>query len=126
MDERTPEARIAGRVYRMMAVIAASGVPAAWWIAGFEAAIGFGAGAAISFLNFRWLSQLASSIGGPRPYKRRSAILLASRYLIFAAAGYVIFVYSETGFLAALAGCCIHIAAVILEALYELIYAGTP
>jgi hypothetical protein len=53
-------------------------------------------------------------------------VLLAGRYLVFAAVGYVIFRYSEVGFLAALAGCCIQIAAVILEVIYELIYAGTP
>jgi hypothetical protein len=126
MNESTPESRITGRVYRMMAVMAAAGLPVAWWIASVEGTAGFLAGAAISFLNFRWLSQLAGSIGGAKPYKPSAAILLALRYLIFAAAGYVIFRYSETGFLAALAGCCIHIAAVFLEALYELIYAGTP
>ena len=53
-------------------------------------------------------------------------MLLAARYLLFGAVGYAIFIVSETGFMAALAGCCIHIAAVILEVFYELIYAGTP
>lgn len=114
------------RVYRSMAVIAAVGVVIGGWRWGVPGAAGFAAGAAISFLNFRWLSKLALAIGGAEPYKRSTAILLALRYVLFAAAGYAIFVYSETGFLAVLAGCCIFIPAVILEAIYELIYAGTP
>ena len=114
------------RVYRSMAVIAAVGVAIAAWGWGMPGAIGFAGGSIISFLNFRWLSKLALTLGGAEPYKHSTAILLALRYLIFGAAGYAMFIFSETGFLAALAGCCIFIPAVILEAIYELIYAGTP
>lgn len=114
------------RVNRSMVLIGAIGVAIAAFGWGMAGAIGFAAGSAISFLNFRWLSKLALAAGGAEPYKRSTAILLALRYLIFGAVGYAIFVFSETGFLAALAGCCILIPAVILEAIYELIYAGTP
>jgi hypothetical protein len=127
MNEGAPERQLVRRVNRIMAGLAAIGVIAAglsWGIAG---AIGFAAGAAVSFLSFRWMANLVFAIdpaaGAP---KRTTMVLLTLRYLLFAAAGYVIFRYSEIGFLAALAGCCIQIAAVILEVIYELVYAGTP
>ncbi len=113
------------RVNRIMAVLAVAGIIAAgayWGVAG---AIGFAAGSVVSFLNFRWLSRMVLGIGS-KPFKPAPAILLAGRYLLFAAVGYVIVIYSEIGFLAALAGCCIQIAAVILEVTYELIYARAP
>ena len=106
-----------------MFALAIGGSIAAGWQWGLPGVIGFAAGCGISFLNFRWMTGLAMSLGGPA--KPVSALLLAFRYLLFAAVGYGIFRFSETGFLAALAGCCVHIAAVILEVIYELIYAGT-
>ena len=57
-----------------------------------------------------------------KPLKPASAVLLAMRYLIFAAIGYAIFRFSADGFVAALLGCCILIIAVISEVIYELIY----
>jgi hypothetical protein len=110
-----------------MAVLTAAGVVAAGAYWGVPGVVGFAAGAAVSFLNFRWMAQVVFAIGAidretQKPLKPVSALLLGSRYLLFGAIGYVIFKYSETGFLAALGGCCIHIAAVLLEVIYELIY----
>jgi hypothetical protein len=127
MDETTPEWRLVRRVNIIMAALSTLGVGAAgayWGIAG---AVGFSAGAVVSFLNFRWMAAIVLAIGGvdastQKPLKPVSALLLGARYLLFAAIGYVIFRYSETGFLAALLGCFIHIAAVLLEVIYELIY----
>jgi hypothetical protein len=125
------EQRVIRRVQRIMAALAVAGtvIGGIYW--GVPAAAGFAAGSVIAFFNFRWLSRMVLSIGAPdtAPEKRLkpvSAMLLAARYLLFGAAGYAIFIVSETGFKAALAGCCINIAAVILEVFYELIYAGTP
>ena len=109
-----------------MVVLSALGLAGAYAGWGLPAVAGFAAGSAIAYLNFRWMAQLVRSIGEPEGRKPASAILLTFRYLLFAAAGYGIFRYSEIGFLAALAGCFVHIAAVILEVIYELIYAGTP
>ena len=131
MSDVAPERRVAGRVKRIMIALTVAGVALALINWGAAEALGFGAGSLIAFLNFRWLSRLVLSIGAPdtAPEKRLkpvSAMLLAARYLLFGAIGYGIFIVSETGFMAALAGCCILIAAVILEVFYELIYAGTP
>ncbi|HZO86640.1 MAG TPA: ATP synthase subunit I [Verrucomicrobiae bacterium] len=127
MNDVSPEHGLVRRVNRIMAVLAVAGIAVAgvyWGVAG---ALGFAAGAVVSFLNFRWLAGLALALGPREGEARRpwSTVFLALRYLIFAGVGYVIFRYSEVGFLAALAGCCIQIAAVILEVIYELTYAGT-
>lgn len=111
------------RIYRFMSVLAAVGAVVAYAGWGLAAAVGFLAGTAVAFLNFRWMVGMTMALGTEA--KPVSAIWLAGRYLIFAAIGYVIFRFSETGFLAALAGCCVNIAAVLLEVIYELIYAGT-
>ena len=128
MNDRSPERQLVRRVNRIMAVLAIAGTTIAGVYWGISGAIGFAAGAVVSFLNFRWMSRLVFAIGAPGAESKKpvSAVLLGGRYLLFAAAGYVMFRYSEVGFLAALAGCCIQIAAVILEVIYELIYAGTP
>jgi ATP synthase I chain len=113
------------RIHIMMVVLAVLGIMVAAFYWGVPGVLGFAAGSVVSFLNFRWMSRIVFAIGTNR-LKPVSALFLGGRYLLFAAVGYAIFVYSETGFLAALAGCFIHIAAVILEVIYELIYAGTP
>ena len=116
------------RVNGIMAVLAVIGIVAAGAFWGVAGAVGFAGGCVVSFLNFRWMSRMVLAIGAPEAdsKKRLPLVLLSGRYLLFAAIGYVIFRYSQVGFLAALAGCFIQIAAVILEAFYELIYAGTP
>jgi len=94
---------------------------------GWRSAIGFALGTVFSFLNFRFLKLLADSVGGAiTPEHRRTLIIfLVGRYALFGAAGYAILRYSEVSFMAALAGCFVSIAAVFLELIYELIYAGT-
>jgi hypothetical protein len=51
--------------------------------------------------------------------------MLGLRYLILGAAGYVILNYSSLSLAAAMAGLFVPVAAVILEILFELIYART-
>src|SRR5687767_9500560 len=128
MNDDAPERQLVRRVNLIMGALAAAGVMAAGLHSGVAGAIGFTAGAAVSFLSFRWMSNMVFAIGAPESSAKRrfSMVLLAGRYLVFTVVGYAIFRYSEVGFLAALAGCCIQIAAVILEVIYELIYAGTP
>jgi ATP synthase I chain len=119
------EQRLVRRIHIIMAVLAAFGIVVAAIYWGISGGLGFAAGSAVSFLNFRWMSRIVSTLG-TKEVKPMPALVLGGRYLLFAAIGYGIFVYSEKGFLAALVGCFIHIAAVMLEVIYELIYAGTP
>lgn len=125
LDER----EVAQRVQRIFAGLTVVGSLGAWSIWGMPGFLGFLAGAAVSFLNFRWLTRIALSVGATdtsgNALKPASAMLLVFRYLLFGAAGYAIFIVSEAGFRAALAGVFVHIAAVLAEAIYELIYAGT-
>jgi hypothetical protein len=98
----------------------------AWGAAG---AIGFLLGAAFSGLNFWFWHRLVQRVGevsapGETP-RKTSAIFFGLRYFLFIAAGYVILRFFEASLFAALAGCFVAVAAVILEILVELIY-GTP
>jgi hypothetical protein len=86
---------------------------------------GFAIGAAISAVNYRLLNRTVDLIGtGERP-RKPSVALLALRYLILGASGYVIVTYLELNAPAVFIGLLVSVAAVILEILYELIYAGT-
>jgi hypothetical protein len=58
--------------------------------------------------------------GGQQP--GAASLIAVSRYLLMFALLYVILSYSEIGFVAALAGCFIHIIAVVLEVVFELTY----
>ena len=111
-----------------MAVIAAAGCAAAWYLLGVPGLIGFAAGASFSALTFYFSHRVVQRVGAseeePRS-ARESAILLSLRYFVFCAAGYAIVNYFGASLPAILAGGFVAVAAVILEILYELIYAGT-
>ena len=120
---RTDGERVAGRLYKLMGALAMSGVVLSWILFGAAGALGFGIGSAISFANGYWMHRLVWAIGDPgRKPSRPSIIFALLRYIIILVALYAIFRVSETGFLTALAGCFVHIAAVVLEVVYELTY----
>jgi hypothetical protein len=120
--------RALGRIHMVMAGLSAAGMIASAVYGGWRWMAGFLLGAVGSWINFRWLKQLVNSLGeiaGKKPPKARVAVFLGLRYLLLAAAGYVILNYSTLSLWAALIGLFVPAAAVILEILYELIYAGT-
>jgi len=115
----------ARRVWWLILVISLAGSAAALAVWGIRAAAGFAIGAGISAANYRWLKRTVDLLGsGERP-KKASGGLLALRYLILGAGAYVTINYFGLSVLAVLAGLLAAVAAVILEILYELIYAGT-
>lgn len=120
--------RALGRIRVFIAIMTVAGVAAAAWHGGWKWAIGFLLGALASWINFRWLKQMVSAIGdaaaGKKP-KATGAIFLGLRYLLLGAAGYAILTYSTLSLTAGLLGLFVPAAAVILEILFELIYAGT-
>jgi hypothetical protein len=84
-------------------------------------------GGAASYLNFRWLKRLVEGLG-PAPRVRlrpKFAIIMGLRYLVLAAGAYVIVNFTSLSLPAALAGLFVPVAAVILEIIFELIYART-
>jgi hypothetical protein len=111
-----------------MVVLTVAGIAAGYLLYGRAWAVGYAVGAAISIVNFRSFENIVAMTGvvaGGKPPKRKSAVFLGVRYFVFAAAAYGIIKVFEANFLAALAGFFVCVAAVIVEILYELIYAGT-
>ena len=96
-------------------------------LAGLPGAIGFLLGAGASYLNFRWLKRLVDSLGATavsgRPPRARVAVFLGLRYLLLGAGAYVILKSSAVSLPAALAGLFVSVAAVVLEIVFELVYA---
>ena len=114
------------RLRLLMLALTAAGTLAALLWRGWPWALGFLAGAVASLVNFHWLHQLAGSIGpGGRKRGKRLLVFLSARYFLLGVCGYVIVAVFGLNLAAVLAGLLVAVAAVILEILYELIYAGT-
>ena len=118
--------RALGRMLRIAAVLGAMGTIAALAARGPRPAAGFLLGAVISLINFRWWVNLAGALGGSaKTPLRASAAILGLRYVLVAGVVYGIVKVLEITLAAVLAGLFVSVAAVILELLYELIYART-
>jgi hypothetical protein len=114
------------RIYVNLLWVSAAGALAALAYKDWLWAVGFLIGAVASVLNFRWLHQLANALGpGGRSPRKHLGLVLGLRYLLFAAGAYVIVRYSNIDLMAALLGLFVAVAAVLVEMLYELVYART-
>jgi hypothetical protein len=123
-DERLFESAL-DRIWKLTFALAAGGAILAYPWRGWSWSLGFLLGAAASAVNFRWIKQIVDSLGNTRPTRSRVAVLAGLRYLLLGGAGYVILKYSSISIAAALAGLFVSVAAVIVEIVYELIYART-
>jgi hypothetical protein len=113
------------RIARSTVALAAAGCLVLMLWKGWTWAAAYLLGAAASYLNFRWLKRLVDALGGaaqarPSP---RFAILIGLRYLLLAAGAYAIVTFTSLSLPAALTGLFVPVAAVILEIVFELIYA---
>jgi hypothetical protein len=120
--------RALDRIQLLIAFLSGAGTLATMVYGGWRWALGFIVGAAAGYLNFRWLKKLVDSLGeaaGGKPPRARVAVFLGLRYLVLGAGGYVILNFSALSLAAAALGLFVPVAAVILEILFELIYAGT-
>jgi hypothetical protein len=124
MKTEAPE--VARRVYVIMAAVASGGAAAAFVWAGLPGVLGFLTGCSISFANAWWMHRLSMSIGADGRKPRAATLFAVLRYFAMLALLYAILMYSEPGFFAALAGCFVHIVAVVVEVVYELTYGTTP
>ena len=114
------------RIARGTVWLGVGGAAAAWALGGWRAGGGFLLGAAASYLNFRWLKRLVDALGGAaggRPPRARVAVFLGLRYVLLALGAYVILKSSAFSLPAALAGLFVSVAAVIVEIVFELVYA---
>jgi hypothetical protein len=114
------------RILRLMLLFALGGAIAAGVWRGWTWSAGFAVGAVVSWLNFRWLKQIVDALGNTRTKTRkRVAVVAGLRYLLLGGGAYVILHYSRISLPAALAGLFVAAGAVIVEILFELVYART-
>jgi hypothetical protein len=104
---------------------------AAWWKFGIRPALGFACGCAIAYLNFYWLKRVISALadratGTTTPQSSQGIVArFLLRYILMAVAAYAIltvFPKSLNGLLVAL---FLPVAAIIVEAGYEVYVALT-
>jgi hypothetical protein len=117
-----------GRISRLTLAITGAGAAIYFAMAGWRGGCGFLLGAIVSYLNFRWLKRTVNALGetaGGKPPRAWVAVVLGLRYLLLGLGAYAIVRFSEISLTAALVGLFVSTAAVILEILIELIYAGT-
>lgn len=114
--ERTTE-----RVSRTILFIGCGGGLAALAWRGWPAGVGFAAGTAAAWFNFRWLKGFVGGLGpGGKP--GAFAVLFAFRYILLAAGAYVILRFSKISLPAFFAGLFAPLAAVIVEVLIQFRY----
>lgn len=106
-----------------MLALAAAGSAAAFLWRGWTWGAGFALGAAVSWLNYRWLKQVADALGGNRRPRTGLAVLAGLRFLLLSGGAYVILRFSKISVRAGLLGLFVSAAAVIVEMLYQLAYA---
>ena len=112
-------AALVGRLGRFIALAGTAGwlVVAIQW--GWKSAAGFAFGAVAAYVNMRWLAN-----GLLRP-EGSAAVLLILRFALVGGAAYVILETFGIGPLFVLAGLLSAAIAVVLEILFQLIYART-
>jgi ATP synthase I chain len=123
-EERLFE-RALERISKAMFALGAGGAIAATAWRGWACGAGFAVGAVASWINFRWLKQIVDALGSKRPTRKRVAVLAGLRYLLLGGGAYVILHYSRISLPAALVGLFVAAGAVIVEILFELVYART-
>jgi len=115
------------RIARETFALAAAGCLVCLFLRGWKWAVPYVLGAGASYLNFRWLKRVVDALGGaltarPSP---KFAILIGLRYVLLAAGAYVIVKFTPLSLPAALIGLFVPVAAVILEMIFELVYAAS-
>ena len=113
--------RVTSRIFRVMLAIAAAGTLVALAWRGWRVGAGFALGAAISWINFRWLKHAVDSLSGKRA-RPRLAVLAGFRYLLLGGAAYAILRYSSISLRGTLAGLFVSVTAVIVEIFFEVVY----
>ena len=115
----------ADRILRLILAVGVALIVPCWLRFGNAAALGFMLGIALSWLNFHWLSQairgLADRVVNAHSRERGGRIVLRFllRYFLIGVAAYVIFLGWSSALYGLLAGLCLPVAAMMLEAGYE-------
>jgi hypothetical protein len=116
------------RIMRLTLALTAAGTVIYFALDGWRGAAGFLIGGAAAYLNFHWLKRtvnaLSEAVAGSPP-RTGVAVILGLRYVLLGIVAYAILNYSEVSLTAFLVGLFAPTAAVILEIVFELIYART-
>lgn len=118
--------RAVPRMFRTLLVVSVVALLPAFWRYGWIGAIGFGAGATVSCVNFRSLQHsveaLADRIVNRHSQEKGGRIVLRFllRYGLVAAVAYAIFEGSALAFRGFLWGLCLPVAAMMIEAGFEI------
>ena len=114
------------RIRGFMLGLSGLGLLLCGWYFGWQGALGFTVGAAISYVNHRWLEHMVDAIGSritTGESRERGGILVLRavlRYVSIAVAAYVIFKVSKAGLYGFLGGVCLPIGAIACEVAVEL------
>jgi len=125
LHESANHERILPRVLRNMLVVSVLLLGPAFWFYGWAGSIGFGFGAAVSYVNFRSLTRgvegLADRIVNRNSREKGGWIILrfVVRYGLVGAVAYAIFKSSSQAFRGFLWGLCVPVAALMAEAVWE-------
>jgi hypothetical protein len=118
----------AGAVRRIVKAIVVFGlilVAPVGYFFGLSSALGFAAGAVVSWLNFHFLARGVDGLGdriANAESRENGAVVVARfllRYLLVGAIAYAIFIGYPLGFRGFLFGLCLPVAAMLTEAVYE-------
>ena len=115
------------RIYRALFAVSVAGFVAAVAWKGGRAGAAFALGAALSAANFLLLHRMVEGMGSPDTSRAsgRTAALIGLRYLAMGGTAYAIVKYFELSGLGVVAGLLAATASVLIEIVYELIYART-
>lgn len=113
------------RIVRMMLVLGLVLSVAAVFRYGVSIGVGFVFGCVIGIVNFHWLKRGVSGLAdrltesGHKPGSAGVVMRFLLRYLLVAAGAYAIFRVSRTSLYGLLAGLFLPVAAIMIEAVYE-------
>jgi hypothetical protein len=114
------------RIRGFMLGLSGLGLLLSTWFFGWQGLVGFAVGAAISYVNHRWLERMVDAIGSRittgQSRERGGVLVLRAvlRYVSIAVAAYVIFKVSKAGLYGFLGGVFLPIGAVACEVAVEL------
>jgi hypothetical protein len=113
------------RISRIMIVLAAVFICAAWWRYDWRVALGFLCGCAIAYLNFHWLKRVVATLAdratqtGHGRSSKGVVLRFLLRYLLMGLGAYAIFTVSPASLYGLFAGLFLPVAALACEAAYE-------
>ncbi len=117
--------QVAGRLAKIIAALAVIGTALAGLRGGWTYALGFFLGAAASYLNYSNLVEIVRTLGTPQFSGRLGAFAwILFRLILLVTGAFVIIRLTPINMYAACAGLFVPVAAVILEAIFEITYAS--